>query len=98
MDKNLKRWDLKCVRPPTLSLRGDHLLLIQDSEGSAETDDPSHQPNENGTIKLATFQRRGLKLIHSLLSRHFTDFQNINQKLSRIKFVCITPEVYVQCG
>ena len=25
-----------------------------------------------------------------------TNFQNISQKISRIKFVCITPEVYVQ--
>ena len=28
----------------------------------------------------------------------FTNFQSNNQKLSRIKFVCISPDVYVQSG
>ena len=28
VDKNLKRWDLKSVRPPTLSLGGDPLLVF----------------------------------------------------------------------
>ena len=31
-------------------------------------------------------------------SRRFTHFQNISQKLSRIKFVCISLEVCVQSG
>ena len=36
---------------------------------------------------------------HTLpLVSSFTHFQNISQKISRIKFVCVTPEACVQMG
>ena len=56
-----------------------------------------HQPNETRLVNKQLSSKENLSsYTASCLS--FTHFQNISQKISRIKFVCITPEVYVQRG
>ena len=69
-------------------------LLIQDSAGSAETDDLRHLQMKTrlGNKQLSSEENESSYTASCLAVLH------ISQKISRIKFVCITPEVYVPRG